>query len=277
MAPHWRSWLADHATDHFGFLEKHQDIEVPAFITTGWFDPQNPAIKNFTGLAENAATEKARNGTRLIVGPWSHVGDQWDRKVGEVDFGPDAERDYYEVADRWFTAWLKGDERGLEEWPRVELFVMGANRWRAEDDWPLARTRYTDFYLHSKGSANTPAGDGLLLREAPSEEPPDRYVYDPRDPVMTLYTPPGQHEPQDQRRQAGGRQQKLPRPLSPGQRPKCLHRAQHVTWHHLLPAAGIRYAQQDQRHHQQQETAALPPGHRNVHRHQSRQQEPPEK
>ncbi len=203
IGPHWREWLRDHATDHFDFETKHARMEVPALVITGWYDQQVGAIKNFTGLAENAATEKARNGTRLIVGPWTHVGDQLDRKVGEVDFGPDAERDYYEVADRWFTAWLKDDERGLEEWPRVELFVMGANRWRSEDDWPLARARHTDFYLHSKGSANTPAGDGLLSREAPGEEPPDRYVYDPRDPVMTLYTPPGQHEPQDQRRLDG--------------------------------------------------------------------------
>ena len=107
------------------------------------------------------------------------------------------------MADRWFRAWLKDDESALEGWPRVELFVMGANRWRAEDDWPLARARYTSFYLRGGGAANTSAGDGTLSCEAPGDEPPDRYVYDPRDPVMTLYTPPGQNEPQDQRRLDG--------------------------------------------------------------------------
>ena len=203
IGPHWRSWLNDHASDHFGFEAKHSRIEVPALVTTGWYDQQVGAIKNFTGLAENAATRAAREHTRLIVGPWTHAGDQWDRKVGEVDFGPDAERDYYEVADRWFRAWLKDDESALEGWPRVELFVMGANRWRAEDDWPLARARYTSFYLRGNGAANTPAGDGALSQEAPGDEPPDTYVYDPRDPVMTLYTPPGQNEPQDQRRLDG--------------------------------------------------------------------------
>ena len=46
---------------------------------------------------------------------------------------------------------------------------------------------YTDFYLHSRGRANTPSGDGLLTQNPPSPggEPPDRYVYDPRDPVMS--------------------------------------------------------------------------------------------
>jgi putative CocE/NonD family hydrolase len=76
---------------------------------------------------------------------------------------------------------------------------MGANKWRGENEWPIARTVYTDFYLHSAGHANTPAGDGMLSSEPSQDEPSDEYRYDPRDPVMTLYTPEGQHEPQDQR------------------------------------------------------------------------------
>ena len=39
----------------------------------------------------------------------------------------------------------------------------------------------------------------------PSDDPPDSYDYDPRDPVMTLYSPPGQQEPQDQRALDGRR------------------------------------------------------------------------
>ena len=156
-------------------------------------------IKNFTGMVKNARTERARKGSRLIVGPWTHAGDQWDRTVGQVDFGPEASRDYYETADRWFRHWLKGERSGVEDWPPVRLFVMGANRWRDEQEWPLARTVYTEFYLHSGGSANTSAGKGSLSRQVPGDEPPDRYAYDPRDPVMTLYTPGGQNEPHDQR------------------------------------------------------------------------------
>ncbi len=57
----------------------------------------------------------------------------------------------------------------------------------------------TDFYLHSGGAANAVTGDGTLSREAPGEEPHDAYSYDPRDPLMTLYSPAGQQEPHDQR------------------------------------------------------------------------------
>ena len=193
---HWRSWLADHASDHFGFLERHRDVAVPALTTTGWYDQQIGAIRNFTGMRANGMTGEARRGQRLIVGPWSHTTDFSSSQVGEVDFGPDAVRDFLQMAADWFGHWLKGESTGVEEWPPVQIFVMGANRWRGEEEWPLARTEYTDYYL---------GGGGKLGLGAPSDEPPDSYDYDPRDPVMTLYSPRGQQEPQNQRTLDGRR------------------------------------------------------------------------
>lgn len=63
---------------------------------------------------------------------------------------------------------------------------------------PLARTRYSEFFLHSDGSANTVDGDGVLSVSEPAEEPPDRYDYDPRDPVMSLMGIDAQAAPRDQ-------------------------------------------------------------------------------
>ncbi len=196
VGKHWRSWLADHASDHFGFLERHRDVAVPALTTTGWYDQQIGAIKNFTGMRANGMTEEARSGQRLIVGPWSHTTDFSSSQVGELDFGPEAVRDFYRMADDWFGHWLKGESTGVEDWPPVQLFVMGANRWREDQEWPPPGIEYTDFYLH---------GGGRLAARAPSDDPPDSYDYDPRDPVMTLYSPPGQQEPQDQRALDGRR------------------------------------------------------------------------
>lgn len=195
----WKRWLEDHATDHFRFLEKHRLVDVPVLSLTGWYDQQIGTIKHFTGMVENGMTERARKNQHLIIGPWTHTLADLGRKVGEVDFGPQACQDYYEIADQWFSRWLKGEENQTREWPPIRLFVMGANRWREEREWPLARTKYTDFYLHSGGSANTAGGDGLLSRERPRKQPADEYAYDPRDPVMTLYSAAGQQEPRDQR------------------------------------------------------------------------------
>ena len=199
IARHWRRWLADHATDFFRYLDKHRQVEVPALSITGWYDQQIGTIKHFTGMTANGGSELARQNQRLIVGPWTHTMDEMNRRVGDVDFGPEAERDYYQIADAWYAHWLKGESTEAEEWPPIQLFVMGANRWRAENEWPLARTVYSDYYLHSAGSANTVAGDGRLSSEPPAEEPHDSYDYDPRDPVMTLFPPNGQQAPIDQR------------------------------------------------------------------------------
>ena len=190
LGPHWRHWLDNHAVDNFRFEAKHRKIEVPALVTTGWYDQQIGSIKNFTGMVENAGTTHARTSSRLIVGPWTHVGPDFGRTVGRLDFGADAARDYYDIVDRWFSHWLKGDGTDLDDWPRVQLFVMGANRWRYEDEWPVKGTRYSEFFIH---------GGGVLSKEPPGDQPPDEYVYDPRDPVMTLYSAAGQSEPHDQR------------------------------------------------------------------------------
>jgi len=81
----------------------------------------------------------------------------------------------------------------------VQLFILGENKWRGEHEWPLARTRYTEFFLHSRGSANTVRGDGWLSTEPPThDEPADAYDYDPRDPVMSLMRSDAQAAPVDQ-------------------------------------------------------------------------------
>jgi len=68
---------------------------------------------------------------------------------------------------------------------RVLLFVAGPDVWREEDDWPLPDTSFTPWYLHGRGRAGSSAGDGVLSPEPPADEPPDAFVYDPRDPVPT--------------------------------------------------------------------------------------------
>ena len=205
MSRHFRRWLSDHASDHFGFQKKHREIEVPVLHTTGWYDQQIGTIKQFTGMVENGRTDHARSNQRLIIGPWTHTNIDLVRRVGEVDFGPEAVSDFFDLADRWFGTWLKGEPNETADWPPIQLFVMGANRWRDEQEWPLARTRYVEYFLHSRSGANSSAGDGVLSKARPADEPPDEYAYDPRDPLMTLYTPDGQHAPQDQRALDGRR------------------------------------------------------------------------
>jgi putative CocE/NonD family hydrolase len=87
---------------------------------------------------------------------------------------------------RWFDYWLKGIDNGIVDEPPLRLFIMGVNEWRDEHEWPLARTDWQKWYLHSGGGANSVRGDGRLSTDEPADEQPDRFVYDPRFPVQTM-------------------------------------------------------------------------------------------
>ena len=68
----------------------------------------------------------------------------------------------------------------------VCLYVMGANVWRNEQECPLARTIYASFYLDSRGFAGASETDGkLVVSPSVLSQQPDRYTYDPTDPVPT--------------------------------------------------------------------------------------------
>lgn len=62
---------------------------------------------------------------------------------------------YHDEGVRWFDYWVKGVDNGIMDEPRVKIFVMGVNKWKFENEWPLARTRYTKFYLHPQGGLST--------------------------------------------------------------------------------------------------------------------------
>ncbi|MCC7461022.1 MAG: CocE/NonD family hydrolase [Gammaproteobacteria bacterium] len=177
-------------------LEKEvSNISVPFLTVTGWYDIfLRGALQDQIDIASNSPAERARRNKRLIVGPWTHMtglrnaNPNFPATGAErgVDFGPAAEVDLRSVYLRWQDHWLKGLDNGVERDAPIKIFVMGANRWRDEHEWPLARTRYTRYYLHSGGKANGADGDGTLSTAAPKGAASDQYTYDPADPVPTL-------------------------------------------------------------------------------------------
>jgi putative CocE/NonD family hydrolase len=90
------------------------------------------------------------------------------------------------TALKWFDYALKGVENEFARGAPVRIFVMGENVWRDEREFPPARTRYTRYFLHSARGANGPSGDGTLSTEAPKEERPESFSYDPANPVPTI-------------------------------------------------------------------------------------------
>ena len=190
LCPAWFDWLAHPLRDEWwratAIDERYEAIGVPALHIGGWSDIfRDGTLDNYVGLRERAATPAARAGQRLLMGPWAH-GNPWELS-GELDCGPEASQMAVDLTEVHLDFYREALAGGPFEGPPVRIFVMGANEWRDEDEWPIARTRVERLHLRSGGGANGLGGDGALTAAPPDgEEPPDRYVYDPRDPVPTV-------------------------------------------------------------------------------------------
>jgi hypothetical protein len=192
LAPYFLDWLAHPNYDDYWkkwSIEDHwPEIQVPALHVAAWYDIfQGGSLKNYVGLKEHARNEAARRGQRLLVIIGGHAGG--GRQIGDVDFGAVA-ADYNEaqVALDWYDFLFKGVQNGFAKKP-VRIFVMGANEWRDEDEWPLKRSKSVKYFLHSTKAANSLRGDGALSAEAPGAESVDQFVYDPTNPVPTTGGP----------------------------------------------------------------------------------------
>lgn len=195
FAPYFYDVLRHDTYDDFhkklSMIDKHKRVQVPALIFAGWYDALLDCdLQHFALTQREAESPIARESSRLVVGPWSHLGIL--DSVGQLNFGLAASTASLELkgdltsqALRWFDYWLKGIQNKVDEEPPVKLFIMGDNVWRYENEWPLPRARYIAFYFHSEGKANSLHGDGVLSPIPPKEEPEDHFTYDPPNPVPT--------------------------------------------------------------------------------------------
>jgi len=192
LAPYFLDWL-DHPTydsywKPWSIEENYSQIQVPALTIAAWYDIfLGGSLRNYLGMKAEAGNEAARKGQHLVVAIGGHSG--WGRTIGEVDFGPDAPFDENEVILDWYDYLFLGKQNEFANGKPVKIFVMGENKWRDEDSWPLERAKPTKYYLRSAGQANSSVGDGELSIAAPDKERIDQFVYDPANPVPTVGGP----------------------------------------------------------------------------------------
>ncbi|MCA1855671.1 CocE/NonD family hydrolase [Massilia oculi] len=164
---------------------------VPALWFNSWYDVSiGPNLELFNH-ARAAGTDKEASANQYAVvapiphcaysrmGPDTTVG---ARAMGDTSFDVDG------AVYGWFDRWLKGDAKAFPaSTPHVRYYEMGANRWHGASTWPPQNARPMRLYLRSGGRANSLHGDGRLSMEAPAAgEAPDRYRYDPMNPVQTI-------------------------------------------------------------------------------------------
>jgi len=201
LSPEYENWLInamEHgANDAFweqnnivDFPQKYKD--VPVYLVSGWYDSwAGNTTANFAALSKTI-----RGPVFLIMGPWIH-GAQSGYAHGQVSFGKEAAiPDQWAWRKEWYDHWLKGIDNSVGKAAPfatpVRIFVMGTGdggqdekgrlqhggSWRDEQEWPLARTQYTNFYLQPQGQLSTTPPE---LPEALT-----RFQFDPRDPVPTI-------------------------------------------------------------------------------------------
>ncbi|MEW6234069.1 MAG: CocE/NonD family hydrolase [Candidatus Omnitrophota bacterium] len=183
-----RDWVAHPTYDDYwkkrGIDGRYEDVAVPILNVGGWYDIFSKiTLEQIANVRHRSKNLLARRNQFAIVGPWGHGVNQ--TKLGELEFGQSAKIEMSKLQDDWYGYWLKNEETGVENWPPYRLYVMGENVWRNENEWPLARTQYTNYYLHSQGKANTSSGNGALYLAEPEMKTADSFVYDPDNPVPT--------------------------------------------------------------------------------------------
>jgi len=191
LAPYFHDWVEHERNDAYWqgwrVSDHYREMNVKGLHGAGWHDLfLEGSIKNYAGLCAEGNTPDVRAGQRLLIGPWAHAPMSPEGKVGDVVFGKSAVLDMTGTALKWFDYVLKGVQNEYATEAPVRIFVMGDNIWRDEHEFPLARTRYTKYYLHSSHGAIGLAGDGELRITVPAEERPDQFDYDPKNPVPTI-------------------------------------------------------------------------------------------
>jgi hypothetical protein len=163
-------------------------INVPGLWYMSYYDiaiGPNLEAYNFVRSTANGA---AANQQWAIIAPVGHCAFTRATEhtiVGERDMG-DARLNYQEIMYQFFDLTLKGGDNGvMEKMPRVTYYTMGLNKWNTSDTWPPKGAAPMTFYLSSGGKANTLNGDGTLVLKPPAIDAPDRFTYDPMDPVPT--------------------------------------------------------------------------------------------
>ena len=198
LAPEYEEWLVwamGHGENDsywkqpgFGVVDQMEAYkDVPVYSIGGWYD----SWARQTTMSYMALTRHKKSPQKLIMGPWIHGG-QTRSAHGQVDFGPQAAIRSLEFRQRWYDRWLKNVPNGVENDAPVKIFVMGGGSeakaaegrhlhggvWRDEKEWPLARARFTPYYLHSGGT--------LSPRKPAEPDSSTGYDFDPRHPVPTI-------------------------------------------------------------------------------------------
>ncbi|MET0506241.1 MAG: CocE/NonD family hydrolase, partial [Luteibacter sp.] len=172
-----------------GLWHETMKINKPGLWFMSWFDVSvSPNLAAYNHVRATAPREIADQ-QYAVIAPALHCGfarASEHTMIGDLDVG-DARFDVDALVYGWFDKFLKGvDSPVVDKQPKVMYYVMGENKWHNSPTWPPANAATRDLFFTSGGKANTLYGDGKLVDAAGGTDQPDRFLYDPMNPVTTL-------------------------------------------------------------------------------------------
>jgi hypothetical protein len=108
--------------------------------------------------------ESIRSPKKLIITPWTN--ENYQPWIFETTA-------FNQYILRWLDYWLKGIGTGIMDEPEIAIYDNGIGKWRYENEYPLARTKWEKYYLHRK----TASADFGLISKVPGKGKEKPQVY----------------------------------------------------------------------------------------------------
>src|SRR5213593_2297773 len=161
-------------------IRNNARVKAPTFIVGGTYDIfQRGEPILFRGLPLSGARKK------LMIGPWYHItagngltADDGSSPVFDTKGNLLPSLNNLQLA--WFDRWLKGIQNGIEEFPAVETYYLGAGKWVPDKQYPASSTVYQRWHLSAAPGSGTSLFAGSL---APAPDSGDTTVTLPWIPV----------------------------------------------------------------------------------------------
>jgi predicted acyl esterase len=164
-APPWKLlWLRNQRDGPFwqrgslgrdaGATAGYERLHLPAYLIGGWYDGYRDSVFR---MLERCT----RVPVRALIGPWNHA---WPH---DSTYGPEIE--WRADVVRWWDRWLRGHDNGIDDEPKLTVFVQRSypsqpgiaeipGRWRVEADWPIPGGRHAVLCPGADGTLGPPPG-----------------------------------------------------------------------------------------------------------------------
>ncbi len=137
-------------------------VRIPTFIVGGTYDIfQRGEPVLYRALKLSGAKKK------LLIGPWYHTtagngltADDGSNPVVDTKGRVIPSLNNLQLA--WFDRWLKGIHNGIDKFPRVETYYLGAGKWVPDKRYPATHTSYKTWYLSGTPGSGTSLYAGSL-------------------------------------------------------------------------------------------------------------------